>query len=68
MNLENEFRKPVFVREDDTTTIEASVVVWKETLGGVSVRLYNGNESVFVNAADWLTLVGCINREIERVL
>ncbi len=63
----NEFRAPVFVREDDSTTIRASVVVWGDEGLGVSVRLQGSNESVLVNAADWATLVGCVNRELERV-
>lgn len=67
MVKENEFRDPVFVREDDTTTIKASVVVWNEDMGGVSVRLQGSNESVLVNAEDWFTLVSCVNRELDRV-
>lgn len=62
------FGDPVFVRVDDTTTIRASVVEWNDTdMGRASVLLSNGNESVLVSADDWATLVGCVNRELERV-
>lgn len=67
MAKDNEFREPVFVRDDDTTTIKASVVVWKEDIGGVSVRLQGSNESVLINAEDWPALVRCINQELDRV-
>lgn len=67
MAKDNEFRDPVFVRDDDTTTIKASVVVWGERMGGVSVRLQGMNESVLINAEDWPKLVGCVNRELDRV-
>lgn len=67
MAKDNEFREPVFVRDDDTTTIKASVVVWKEDMGGVSVRLQGSNESVLINAEDWPALVRCINQELDRV-
>lgn len=62
------FNDPVFVRSDDATTIKASVVEWNATdPGAMSVLLSNGNESVLVNVADWATLVGCVNRELERL-
>lgn len=67
MAKDNEFRDPVFVRSDDTTEIKASVVVWGKRMGGVSVRLQGSDESVLINAADWPTLVACVNRELERV-
>jgi hypothetical protein len=64
---DNRFNDPVFVRNDDTTTIRASVVEWNESNGGkLSVLLSNGSESVLVNGDDWATLVGCVNRELER--
>lgn len=62
----NEFRDPVFVRDDDTTYIKASVVIWNSELGGRSIRLQGSNESVLINAEDWPTLVSCINRELDR--
>lgn len=62
------FNDPVFVRQDDTTTIKASVVEWNATdPGAMSVLLSNGNESVLVSVRDWATLVGCVNREVERL-
>jgi hypothetical protein len=64
---EPNFRSPVFIRNDDTTEIVASVIVWNREGAGVSVNLSNGNESVLINAVDWATLVGCINRELDRV-
>jgi hypothetical protein len=64
MAKDNEFREPVFVRDDDTTTIKASVVVWKDDR--LSVRLQGSNESVLVNAEDWAVLVACVNRELDR--
>jgi hypothetical protein len=66
--MENaKFNDPVFVRVDDTTTIKASVVEWNDSdLGRMSVLLSNGNESVLVSADDWATLVGCVNRELDR--
>lgn len=67
MSKDNEFREPVFARSDDTTEIKASVVVWREDIGGVSVRLQGSKEGVLINAVDWPTLVSCINLELERV-
>jgi hypothetical protein len=65
------FNDPVFVRSDDTTRIAASVVEWNGAVVGgadLSVKLTNGNgESVLINVADWATIVGCVNREIERL-
>jgi hypothetical protein len=64
------FRDPVFVRNDDTTTIRASVIEWNDALaesGALSVRLQGMDESILINAADWPILVGCINRELERL-
>lgn len=62
------FNDPVFVRSDDTTTIKASVVEWNDAdLGTLSVRLQGSDQSVLINVADWATLVGCVNREIERL-
>lgn len=62
------FNDPVFVRNDDTTTIKASVVEWNDTdLGRMSVLLSNGNESVLVSVDDWKTLVGCVDQEINRL-
>ena len=63
------FNDPVFVRNDETTTIKASVVEWNdEDVGRASVLLANGSgESILVNVADWATLVNCVNRELERV-
>lgn len=61
------FNDPVFVREDDTTTIRASVVEWGNDMDGrMSVLLKGSNESVLVNVEDWETLKRCIDREIER--
>lgn len=62
------FNDPVFVRIDDSTVIKASVVQWNGAVdNSMSVLLSNGNESVLVSVADWATLVGCVNREIERL-
>lgn len=63
------FRDPVFVRDDDTTTIRASVVEWNNCIPGdqLSVRISNGGESVLINLSDWPTLVSCINREMEKL-
>lgn len=61
------FREPVFVRNDDTTEIAASVVEWNDAEGGVSIRLRNGSESVLVNSRDWDALKSCVDRELERV-
>ncbi len=63
---ENEFREPVFLRDDDTTFIKARVIIWKSNLGGRSISLQGANEGVLINAEDWPTLVSCINRELER--
>lgn len=64
----NNFREPVFVRNDDTTTIKARVVEWSERNGGgLSVQLSNGNESVLISFDDWQTLVGCVNVELNRL-
>lgn len=60
----NTFNDPVFVRNDDTTTIKASVVEWAD--GSLSVLLRGSNESVLVRADDWETLKGCVDRELER--
>ncbi len=63
------FNDPVFVRNDDTTTIKASVVEWNregDDASPLSVLLSNGNESVLVNVADWATLVACVNVELNR--
>ena len=65
-NSEHDFRDPVFVRKDDTTDIAASVVVWGDAIGGVSVRLVSGNESVLINAADWPAIKSTIDAELER--
>lgn len=67
MATDNDFREPVFVKVDDTTTIKASVVVWKDEAMGVSVLLKGSSESVLVNATDWAALVACVNIELDRV-
>ncbi len=67
MAEEHDFREPVFVRDDDTITVRASVVVWGERLGGVSVRIEGMGGSVLINAADWPLLVGCVNQELALV-
>lgn len=69
MAEETEFREPVFVRKDDTTTIEANVIIWNDKLsenGGSSrsVRIGDGNDSVLINDRDWAALVSCINNEL----
>ena len=62
------FHDPVFVRDDDTTTIRASLVEWNRAVETqMSIRLKGMSESVFINVADWPTLVSCINHEIERL-
>lgn len=68
MSDQPKFNEPVFVRIDDTTTIKASVVEWNATdPGAMSVLIGNGNESVLICVRDWAALVGCVNREIERL-
>lgn len=61
------FRPPVFVRKDDTTEIEASVVEWGGNIGGISIRIENGDQSVLINAEDWPAIISCIARELNRV-
>jgi hypothetical protein len=64
---EAKFNDPVFVRDDDTTTIKASVVEWGGDMGDrMSVLFKGSNESVLVNVEDWETLKRCVDREIER--
>lgn len=64
---EAKFNDPVFVRDDDTTTIRASVVEWGEDMDNkLSILLRGSNESVLVSADDWEVLKGCIDRELER--
>lgn len=67
MTKDKEFRDPVFVRIDDTTEIKASVIVWAECGAGISVRLEDSDGIVVINAADWPSLVACINRELDHV-
>ena len=63
------FHEPVFVRIDDTTRISASVIEWNgEVSNDMSVKLSNvAGETVLISVADWKTLVGCVDREIERL-
>lgn len=63
----NVFRDPVFVRNDDTTDIKASVVEWSDQIGGVSVKIGDSESSVLIRADDWPTLVSCIKAELNRV-
>jgi hypothetical protein len=64
---EAKFNDPVFVRDDYTTTIRASVVEWGEDMGDrMSVLLKGSNESVLINVEDWETLKRCVDHEIER--
>jgi hypothetical protein len=65
---EPKFNDPVFVRDDDSTTIRASVVEWNGNVDtAMSVRIQGSNESVLINVEDWEVLKGCIDRELERL-
>lgn len=67
MPTQTKFRDPVFVRKDDTTEIEASVVEWGGNIGGISIRFAGSDSSVLINAEDWPAIVSCIERELNRV-
>lgn len=63
----NKWNEPVFVRRDDTTNLWVRLIEWNERLGGLSIQFSNGDHSVLVNVDDWQTIVGAVNREIERL-
>lgn len=63
----NKFRDPVFVRNDDTTNISASVVEWCDGVSGFSIHLEGGDHSVLINVSDWDVIKQCIDRELNRV-
>lgn len=64
--MNHDFQEPVFVRVDETTDVKASVVVWDEGMGGVSVLIKGSSDSVLINAEDWPKIVSCINAALER--
>lgn len=69
MAQEPDFREPVFVRNDDTTNVRASVVDWGDKFDGLlSVKLTNGGgESVLINVADWEAVKSSVDAELNRV-
>jgi hypothetical protein len=65
--LEPTFREPVFVRNDETTEIRASVIAWNRDDYGFSIRIAGRDESVLINPQDWDAIKRCIDRELNRV-
>lgn len=68
--MAHDFRKPVFVRNDDQSHVEVSAVVWNEQPeAGISIKFTNGNgESVLVDSADWQRIKAAVDAELNRLV
>jgi len=65
--MKHDFRKPVFVRNDDENELDVSVVVWDQRLGGISIKFASSDGIVLVDAADWYRIKKAVDIELEKV-
>lgn len=65
---DHKFHPPVFVRSDDTTTIEASLIEWDYTDGDrISIKLANSNESILINSEDWAAIKSTVDYALNQL-